>query len=220
MDGMLQQIAKVAPGTRLREAIDRIIRARTGALIVIGGEPDIDQDCQGGFRLEVSFHPALLYELAKMEGAILLDARGSRIRQANVEMVPRLDAETMESGIRHRTAERIAKTRDALVVAISERRSTVSLYYQGERFVLHDLSYILSKAQGAVNSLSRYDRLFRGAMRRMAEAELYVGVLLQDVVEVLRRGLVAREIRQELEGYIIELGKDGHLIDLQLEVRM
>ncbi len=214
---MFKQIAKVAPGTRLREAIDRIIRARTGALIVVGGEPEIDEDCQGGFRLDVPFHPALVYELAKMDGAILLDRTLSRIRMANVEMVPRLPSSTSETGIRHRTAERLAKTRDALVVAISERRGTVSLYFRGERFVLHDLSYILSKAQGAVNSLSRYDRLFRGAVRRLAEAELFGGVMLENVVDVLRRGLVAHEIRQELEGYIIELGKDGHLIDLQME---
>lgn len=217
VDGMFKQVAKVAPGTRLREAIDRIIRASTGALIVIGGEPDIDEDCQGGFRVDVPFHPALVYELAKMDGAILLDSSLTRIRMANVEMVPRLGAATSETGIRHRTAERLAKTRDALVVAISERRGTVSLYFRGERFVLHDLSYILTKAQGALNSLSRYDRLFRGAVRRLSEAELYGQVTLADVVEVLKRGLVAREIRQELEGYIVELGKDGHLIDLQLE---
>lgn len=217
MDGMFKQVAKVAPGTPLRDAIDRIIRARTGAMIIIGGEPDIDEDCQGGFRLDVPVHPSLVYELAKMDGAILLDNTMSRIRMANVEMVPRLTASTTETGIRHRTAERVAKTRDALVVAISERRGTVSLYYRGERFVLHDLSYILTKAQGAVNSLSRYDRLFRGAARRLAEAELYAGATLDDVVEVLRRGLVAHEIRQELEGNIVELGKDGHLIDLQVE---
>ena len=217
MQGMLEEVAKVAPGTRLREAIDRIIRAQSGALIVIGGEPDIDQDCKGGFRLNVPFHPSLLYELAKMDGAILLDNDISRIRMANVEMVPRLEADTSESGIRHRTAERLARTRDALVVAISERRGTVSLYRRSERFVLHDLAYILAKAQGAVNSLSRYDRLFRGAVRRLGEAELYGGVQLQDVVEVLRRGLVTTEIREELRGYIVELGKDGHLMDLQLE---
>lgn len=217
MQGMLDEVAKVAPGTRLREAIDRIIRAQSGALIVIGGEPQIDQDCKGGFRLDVPFHPSLLYELAKMDGAILLDGAISRIRMANVEMVPRLEADTSESGIRHRTAERLARTREALVVAISERRGTVSLYRGYERFVLHDLAYILAKAQGAVNSLGRYDRLFRGAVRRLAEAELYAGVRLQDVVEVLRRGLVAMEVRDELRGYIVELGKDGHLMDLQLE---
>lgn len=214
---ILAEVAKVAPGTRLREGIDRIIRARTGALIVIGGEPEIDQDCKGGFRLDVPFHPSLLYELAKMDGAILLDNVVSRIRMANVEMVPRLDADTSESGIRHRTAERLAKTRSALVVAISERRGTVSLYRRSERFVLHDLAYILAKAQGAVNSLARYDRLFHGAARRLSEAELYGGVQLQDVAEVLRRGLVVMEIRDELRGYIVELGKDGHLMDLQLE---
>lgn len=214
---MLEEVAKVAPGTRLRDAIDRIIRAQSGALIVIGGEPGINEDCKGGFRLDVPFSPSLVYELAKMDGAILLDGTLSRIRMANVEMVPRLEADSVESGIRHRTAERLARTRDALVVAISERRGTVSLYRGHERFVLHDLGYILTKAQGAVNSLSRYDRLFRGAVRRLSEAELYAGVMLQDVVEVLRRGLVAMEVRDELHGYIVELGKDGHLMDLQLE---
>lgn len=217
MQMMLEQVAQVAPGTPLREGIDRIIRARTGGLIVIGGEPDIDEDFQGGFRLDVPFAPALLYELAKMDGAIVLDRQISRIRMANVEIVPTRQATTSESGMRHRTAERLARTRNILVVAISERRGTVSLYFGAERFVLHDLSYILNKAQEAVNSLSRYDRLFRGAVRRLSEAELYAGVLLADVVEVLRRGLVAQEIRQELLGYIVELGKDGHLIDLQLE---
>ena len=217
MQSMMDEVAKVAPGTRLREAIDRIIRAQSGALIVIGGEPDINQDLKGGFRLDAPFHPSLLYELAKMDGAILLDKSLSRIRMANVEMVPRLEAETTESGIRHRTAERLARTRDALVVAISERRGTVSLYRNHERFVLHDLAYILAKAQGAVNSLGRYDRLFRGATRRLTEAELGPGGRLQDAVDVLRRGLVAMEIRDELRRYIVELGKDGHLMDLQLE---
>lgn len=217
LQSMLDEVAKVAPGTRLRDAIDRIIRAQSGALIVIGGEPDVDRDSKGGFRLDVPFHPSLLYELAKMDGAILLDGSITRIRMANVEIVPQLEAESSESGIRHRAAERLARTRDALVVAISERRGTVSLYRRQERFVLHDLGYILTKAQGAVNSLSRYDRLFRGAVRRLSEAELSAGVMLQDVVEVLRRGLVASEIREELHGYIVELGKDGHLMDLQLE---
>lgn len=217
MQRMLQEVAKVAPGTPLREAIDRIIRAQCGALMVIGGEPDIDLDCKGGFRLDIPFHPALVYELAKMDGAIVLDRTMSRVRMANVEMVPLLEAKATESGIRHRTAEKLARTRNVLVVAISERRGTVSLYRGTERFVLHDLSYILAKAQGAVNSLSRYDRLFRGAVRRLAEAELYAGVRLEDIVEVLRRGLVALEVRDELNGYIVELGKDGHLMDLQLE---
>lgn len=213
----MEQVAKVAPGTPLREAIDRIIRAQIGALIVIGGEPEIDQYVKGGFRLEVPFNPALVYELAKMDGAIVLDQAVTRIRMANVEVVPGQDVETLETGMRHRTAERLAKTRHVLVVAISERRGTVSLYYRGERFVLHDLSYVLTKAQGAVNSLSRYDRLFRAALRRLTEAEMGSGATLKEVVDVLRRGLVAQEIRTELLYDIIELGRDGHLIDMQLE---
>ncbi|MCY0880413.1 MAG: DNA integrity scanning diadenylate cyclase DisA [Firmicutes bacterium] len=214
---MLDFIAKVAPGTALREAIDNIIRARTGALIVIGGEPDIDEDCEAGFKLDVPFHHTLVYELAKMDGAILLDADIKKIRRANVELLPKRFAITTETGMRHRTAERIARTRDVLVIAISERRSVVSLYCGSERYLLHDLSYILTKASGAFASLGRYDRLFRSAARRVQDTELTGSVPLMDVVELLRRASMTMKIRQEISRYILELGRDGHLIDLQLE---
>lgn len=209
-------LAKVAPGTALREAIDNIIQARTGALIVVGGEPEIDNDCDGGFRVDVPFHPFLLYELAKMDGAILLDRDVKRIRRANVELHPQAVDGSRETGMRHRTAERMALSRNVLVIAISQRRGLVSLYYQDERYVLHDLSYILAKATAALNSLSRYDRLFRAALRRLEEAEAHGRAVVRDVTEVMARGIVAIHIRRDLQRYAVELGRDGHLIDLQV----
>lgn len=214
---MLDLLSKVAPGTALRDAIDNIIRGHMGALIVVGGEPDIEQDCEGGIKIDVPFRPALLYELAKMDGAILLDRDLKRIRRANVELVPKISAPSTESGMRHRTAERIARTREALIIAISERRSTVSLYWGAERYVLRDIGYILNKATGALASMTRYDRLFRGALRRLSEAEGQGPVHLVDVVEVLRRTVIVLQIRQEINRYIMELGRDGRLIDLQME---
>ncbi len=216
-DPLLGVLSRIAPGTALREAIDNIIRARTGALIVIGGEPDIDEDSEGGFRLDVPFHHQFVYELAKMDGAILLDSDVHRIRKANVELIPKKYATSAETGMRHRTAERIAKTRDATVITISERRSVVTIYRGPSRYVLHDLSYILTKATSALASLGRYDRLFRSALRRLAENEAEEEIPLADVIEVLRRGYIALSIRQELNRYVVELGRDGHLIDLQLE---
>ena len=216
-DPLLEVLSKIAPGTALREALDNIIRARTGALIIIGGEPDIDEDSEGGFRLDVPFHHQFVYELAKMDGAILLDHDVHRIRKANVELIPKKYATSAETGMRHRTAERIAKTRDATVITISERRSVVTIYKGPSRYVLHDLSYILTKATSALASLGRYDRLFRSALRRLADNEVDEQMPLADVIEVLRRGYIALSIRQEINRYVVELGRDGHLIDLQLE---
>lgn len=217
MDQILGVLAKVSPGTALREAIDNIIKARTGALIVVGGEPGIDEDFEGGFSLDVPFHHALVYELAKMDGAIVLDHAISRIRRANVELRPKMTAASTETGMRHRAAERIARTRDAIVIAVSQRRSVVSIYWGEARYVLHDLSFILTKATGALTSLSRYDRLYRSAARRLSESEVRGASFFADVVEVLRRALIAIQIRNEIYRYIVELGRDGRLIDLQLE---
>ncbi len=216
-DPLLEVLSRIAPGTALREAIDNIIRAKTGALIIIGGEPDIDEDCEGGFRLDVPFHHQFVYELAKMDGAILLDQDMHRIRKANVELIPKKYATSAETGMRHRTAERIAKTRNATIIAVSERRSVVTIYKGQSRYVLHDLSYILTKATSALASLGRYDRLFRSVVRRLSEDETEGLVPLADVVEALRRGYIALSIRREINRYVVELGRDGHLIDLQLE---
>ncbi len=217
MDQILGVLAKISPGTALREAIDNIIKARTGALIVVGGEPDIDEDFEGGFTLDVPFHHALVYELAKMDGAIVLDRDITRIRRANVELLPKISAISTETGMRHRAAERIARTRDAIVIAVSQRRSVVSIYWGQVRYVLHDLSFILTKATGALTSLSRYDRLYRSAVRRLSENEVRGESLWSDVVEVLRRVLIAIQIRNEIHRYVVEMGRDGRLVDLQLE---
>lgn len=216
-DPLLDVLSRIAPGTALREAIDNIIRARTGALIIIGGEPDIEEDCEGGFRLDVPFHHEFVYELAKMDGAIMLDQDIRRILRANVELIPQKYATSTETGMRHRTAERIAKTRNATVIAVSERRSVVSIYKGQSRYLLHDLSYILTKATNALASLGRYDRLFRSASRRLMETEWDRPVPLVDVTETLRRAYIALKVRQEINRYVVELGRDGHLIDLQLE---
>ncbi len=217
MDHILEVLAKISPGTELREAIDNIIKARTGALIVIGGEPGIDEDCEGGVTLDVPFRHALVYELAKMDGAIVLNREITRIRRANVELLPKIPAISTETGMRHRVAERIARTRDAIVIAVSQRRSVVSIYWGETRYVLRDLSFILTKATGALTSLSRYDRLYRSAARRLSESEVRGESAWPDVVEVLRRAIIAIQIRNEIHRHIVEMGRDGRLVDLQLE---
>lgn len=218
MPTLLEVLAKVAPGTELREAIDNILKAHMGALIVVGGEPDIDEDAEAGFRLDVAFRHTRLYELAKMDGAILLDRDARRIRRANVELVPKRMVPSEETGMRHRAAERVAKTRDAFVIAVSERRQMVTIYLGDARYPLHDRSFILARAGTAMSSLGRYDRLYRAALRRLDEAERDGGAVdFVLAVEVLERNLVRARIRNQILVYIVELGQDGRLIDLGLE---
>lgn len=216
-DPMLEALARVAPGTALREAIENILRAHTGGLIVVGGEPEIDSMMAGGVRLDVPFAHGLLYELAKMDGAIVLDGELRRIRSANVELIPPSHIPSSETGMRHRTAERVARATDALAIAVSQRRSLVSLYRGNQRYLLHDLGYILTKATQALSSLGRYDRLYRSAARRLGEAEAHGTVRVGLVVECLRRMAFAIQIRREILRYGVELGREGRLIDAQVK---
>jgi diadenylate cyclase len=214
-DPMLEALARVAPGTPLREAIENILRAHTGGLIVVGGEPEIDAMMAGGVRLDVPFAHHLLYELAKMDGAIVLDRDARRIRSANVELLPPSHLPSSETGMRHRTAERVARATEALVIAISQRRNLVSLYRGSQRYVLHDLGYILTKATQALDSLGRFDRLYRSAARRLGEAEERGGVRVGMVVECLRRLALAIQVRREIVRYGVELGREGRLVEAQ-----
>ena len=70
---LLENLALMAPGTPLRDGFERILRGRTGALVVLGQNRDITHICTGGFALDVPYSPTALRELAKMDGAIVLD---------------------------------------------------------------------------------------------------------------------------------------------------
>src|SRR3954462_8661989 len=128
---MMYALRLVAPGTQLREGLDRILQARMGALIVIGDGPDVLSVCSGGFLLDSEFTPQRLSELAKMDGAIILASDGSRVARANVHLVPDPDIPTTETGTRHRTAERVARQIAVPVFTVSEEMGVVSVHYRG-----------------------------------------------------------------------------------------
>ncbi len=153
---LLRALDMVAPGTPLREGIDNIIHARTGGLIVIGEPDEISFLFSGGIRLDVDYTPALLYQVAKMDGAIVLDADGAKISWANVQLMPDPTILSMETGTRHRTAERVSKQTNALVIAISQRRDVVSLYLEGMKYILQDIPTVLSKANQGLATLEKY----------------------------------------------------------------
>ncbi len=211
------ELEKVAPGTLLREGIDHILSARTGALVVIGDAEGVEALCNGGFEIDTSFTPQRLFELAKMDGAIVLDAEVSRIRRANVHLVPDPELPTTETGMRHRTAERVSRQTNALVVSISQRRDVVSLYLGGRRIILDDIEVVLAKANQALQTLQRYRARLDEVLDRLTVLEFDDIVTLADVAEAIGRFEMVRRIAREVSRYISELGTEGRLVRMQSE---
>jgi diadenylate cyclase len=214
---LLRALDMVAPGTGLREGIDNVIHGRTGALIVIGEPEEISFLFSGGIRLNVDYTPALLYQVAKMDGAIVLDPDASRIAWANVQLMPDPTILSMETGTRHRTAERVSKQTEALVIAISSRRDVVSLYVDGMKYVLQDIATVLSKANQGLATLEKYRTRLAQVSARLTALEFERGVVLYDALSTLQRAELVTRMAAEVERYIIELGSEGRLIEMQLE---
>ena len=207
----------VAPGTPLREGIDNIIHARTGGLILIAEADDVSFLFSGGIKLEVDYTPGLLYQLAKMDGAIVLDSEAEKICWANVQLMPDPTILSMETGTRHRTAERVAKQTKALVISISERRDVVSIYVEGMKYILQDIPTVLSKANQGLATLEKYRARLDQVSARLTSLEFLGGCTLHDVISVLQRAELVTRMAAEVERYIIELGAEARLIEMQLE---
>ena len=207
----------VAPGTPLREGIDRILQAKMGALIVVGDGPAVLNICSGGFLLDAEFTPQRLSELAKMDGAIILASDGTRVARANVHLVPDPDIPTNETGTRHRTAERVARQISVPVITVSEEMGVVSVHYQGNKQTLDRTPRVLARADQALQILGRYKSRLDGVTGALSALEVEDLVTVRDVVTVLQRAEMVRRIAEEIEGYVVELGRDGRLVELQLE---
>ncbi len=217
---MIAALRMVAPGTDLRDGIDRILQAGMGALIILGDGPEVLALCSGGFLFDAEFTPQRLSELAKMDGAIILSADASRVARANVHLVPDPDIATNETGTRHRTAERVAQQVDVPVVTVSEDMSVVSLYRSGEKHTLQSIPRVLARANQALQTLERYKARLDAVAASLSALEVEDLVTARDVVTVLQRTEMVRRIAEEIEGYVVELGTDGRLVMLQLEELM
>ncbi|HXB65090.1 MAG TPA: DNA integrity scanning diadenylate cyclase DisA [Solirubrobacteraceae bacterium] len=216
----MRALEMVAPGTALREGMENILHARTGGLIVIGDPEELSFLFSGGIKLEIDYAPALLYQVAKMDGAIILNANSTKIALANVQLMPDPTILTLETGTRHRTAERVSKQTDALVIAISQRREVVSLYSGGTKYILQDIPVVLAKANQALATLEKYRTRLDQVSTRLTALEFEGGVTLHDVLTVLQRAELAARMAVEIERYIVELGTEGRLIEMQLEETM
>jgi diadenylate cyclase len=151
-------LAAVAPGTALRDGLERILRGSTGALIVLGFDQAVADLCSGGFELNVEFSATRLRELAKMDGAIVLDGAAHTIVRAAVQLVPDPSIPTDEAGTRHRTAERVARQTQHTVISVSKSMRIIALFIDGTRFVLEESAAVLSHANQALATLERYRR--------------------------------------------------------------
>ena len=210
-------LRRVAPGTELREALDNIISASGGALVVIGDAPGVNKLCDGGFSLGVAFTPQRLFELTKMDGAILLDEDCRTILRANVHLVPDASLPTSETGMRHRTAERVSRQTSALVVSVSERRSVVSLYQLGHKFIVQDVTVVLAKANQALQTLQRYRSRLDDVMSRLMLLEFDDAVTLGEVVDAVQRSELVQRVAREVASSVDELGTEGRLVSMQAE---
>jgi diadenylate cyclase len=214
---LLQALRKVAPGTALRAGIEDIIRAHLGALIVIGEPSSLSFLFSGGVRLDLPFTSQLLYELAKMDGAIIVNSAISRIVYANVQLVPDPNIPSAETGTRHRTAERVAKQTEALVVSISQQRETVTIFKDDLRYQLGEISDILGRTNQALGTLETYRQRLDQGLTRLTALEFQGAVTLDDVVVVLQRAEMTTRMAEEIERNCIELGEESRLIRMQLD---
>src|SRR3984893_5205896 len=217
---MIEALAAVAPGRPLREGLDRILQASMGGLIVVGDGPDVLNICSGGFLLDAEFSPQRLSELAKMDGAIILAPNAARIARANVHLVPNTNVPTSETGTRHRTAERVARSIDVPVISVSEDLAVIAVYRNVEKHPLEAIPRLLNRANQALQTLERYKTRLDAVSGALTALEVEDLVTVRDVVTVLQRAEMVRRIAEEIEGYIVETGSDGRLVRLPLEELM
>ena len=207
----------IAPGTLIREGLDNILKAKTGALLVFSDNKEVLDLVDGGFFIDEEYTPSKLYELAKMDGAIILSTDLKRILYANAQLIPSPEIETTETGTRHRTAERTAKQTGALVVSISQRRNIITVFKGDLRYTMRDSSTVLNRTDQAIQTLEKYKKVFDSKLNILNEYEFNDIVTLDNVITAIQRAEMVMKIVDEVKRGISELGDEGRLISMQLE---
>lgn len=213
---LMQILKMIAPGTELREGLDNVLKAKTGGLIVIGDSEEVLKIVDGGFKIDQEYTSARLYELAKMDGAIVLSKDAKKILYANTQLMPDPSISTVQTGTRHRTSERVAKQTNELVVCISQRRNVITLFKGNISYLIKETSQVLAKANQALQTFEKYKATCDDVLATLNEFEFENIVTLENVVKAIQRIELAMRVAAEVDGYIIELGDEGRLIELQL----
>ena len=216
-DYITEILKLIAPGTALREGLENILKAKTGALIIIGDSKEVMDIVDGGFNINEEYTSSRLYELAKMDGAIVLSEDLKRILFANAQIIPASSIPTKETGTRHRTAERTAKQTGKLVISISQRRNIITVFKGNFRYTIEDTSKIITKANQALQILEKYKKVFDSKLNILNEYEFNDIVTLDNVITCIQRAEMVMKVVDEVKKRIYELGEDGRLVKMQLE---
>ena len=217
-DNITSVLKLIAPGTPIRDGLENILRAKTGALLLITDNNDVIKEIvDGGFVINEDYTSSKLYELAKMDGAIVLSGDMKKILYANAQLIPEHEIQTTETGTRHRTAERTAKQTGELVISISQRRNIITVFKGNDRYVLEDTDVVLNKANQAIQTLEKYKKVFDNKLNILNEYEFNDIVTLQNVVLAIQRAEMVMRIVEEIQRQIYELGDDGRLVKMQLD---
>ncbi len=216
-DVLLNCLKMLAPGTPIREGLENVLKAKTGGLIIIGDSAEVMSLVDGGFSINSDFSPAYLYELAKMDGALILSRDAKKILYANTQLIPDPSIPSSETGIRHRTAERVSRQTGELVISISQRRNIITIYKGYMKYILKDISIILSKANQALQTLTKYKSVLDKTLVNLGAVEYEDMATVQDVALAIQKTEIVVRIINEVERYIYELGSEGRLVSMQLE---
>lgn len=214
---LLNVMKPLTPGTALRSAIDDIARAGMGALIVLGDSPEVMKITNGGIKIDSRFTPQQLVELCKMDGAIVLSDDLKKIIYCNTQLVPDANIDTNETGTRHRAAERTAKQTARPVVAVSERRKTITIYYKNLKYVLRSSDEILNKATETLRMLEKHKEILNELLINLNILEFTNFTTLSEVVSCIQRMEIISRISKTIKKYIFELGIEGNLVKMLLK---
>lgn len=205
----------LAPGTQLRAGLDRILHGRTGALIVLGNNQQVQQVSSGGFRIGVECTEQSLRELAKLDGAIVLSNDLSQIVAAGVHLVPAGDLPTAETGTRHRSADRTSQAAGLPVVTVSASMGTISVFYEGHRHLVETVPQVISRANQTLAALARVTTRVTELLEQFTPLEIAEQVTLRDLTHVIHRLELARRLSSEMQFHIDILGVEGRMVALQ-----
>jgi diadenylate cyclase len=212
---MVDVLKIFAPGTAIRTALDDILNARMGALIVVEKE-GLSSIVDGGFRINCKFSPQKLVELAKMDGAIILSSDLKKIIYSNTLLTPSGKITTRETGTRHKAAERTAKQFETIVIAVSERKNKITLYYGEENHYLEATSEILRRAAETLQILEKQKEIFDDLLSHLNVLEITNLTTMSDVSSVLQTLEIIRRISEGVKRYLVELGKEGIIVSMRL----
>ena len=210
-------IKMTAPGTALRVALDMILAGHLGALICVGDRENVLAAGSDGFALDVSFTANRLFELCKMDGAVVIDKDLTRIVRANFHLNPDATLPTAETGTRHRTAARMSLLTKSIVLAVSSRRSLITVYVDGRAIQLKSVPAIMTAVSQLSVAMQSTRQALDRELLRLTALELDNYVTLGDVAETFYLFEVLMTVAEQLDAHILELGNEGKITAMQRE---